>query len=194
MKVFVSWSGPRSGKIALALATHIKAVLNGAEPWLSKHIAAGTNWNNEINGRLAVSRFGILVLTDGNKNAPWLLFEAGAIAKGLDSTRVVPYLVDMEFSDIPQGPLTQFQGVQADEEGTSALLESINALCDPALAQEEVNRRFTSSWPDLQDAIITRPASADDYAEDDELRHFMSVQIDRFALSGNEPPEEDRRG
>lgn len=58
----------------------------------SKDIDRGALWFTEITGQLA-NTSGILYLTKENKNKPWTLFEAGALAIGLTSERVSPFLI-----------------------------------------------------------------------------------------------------
>ena len=46
-------------------------------------IEKGARWENEISLRLAESDLGIICLTPDNLEEPWVLFEAGALAKKL---------------------------------------------------------------------------------------------------------------
>ena len=96
MKVFLSWSGEKSQAVAEQLRHWIPCVIQTLEPWMSKHdIRAGMRWANELGGRLSETKFGIVCLTKSNTSAPWILFEAGALAKTVDETYVCPYLVDL---------------------------------------------------------------------------------------------------
>ncbi len=63
--------------------------------------------------------FGILCLTRENLEQPWILFEAGALAKRVqDNARVVPYLIDdISFAELDP-PLGLFQANKSDREGT----------------------------------------------------------------------------
>ncbi len=82
MKIFVSWSGDRSQALAQALRDWLPMVLHYAEPRLSQlDIAAGDRWANEVANELEASKFGIICITRENIIAPWILFEAGALAK-----------------------------------------------------------------------------------------------------------------
>ena len=47
-----------------------------------------------------------------NQSAPWLNFEAGALAKKLESSRVVPLAINLKPSEVQQ-PLGQFQAKEA---------------------------------------------------------------------------------
>jgi hypothetical protein len=64
MKVFISWSGERSAKVADALMDWLPKVLQGVEPWQSRHsIDKGARWSLEIAGALEGTSVGIACLT-----------------------------------------------------------------------------------------------------------------------------------
>ena len=84
MKVFISWSGEPSRSIALALRQWLPLVVQHAMPWMSdEEIASGTRWNESMTRALDETEFGIVCVTLANQHQPWLMFEAGAIAKRL---------------------------------------------------------------------------------------------------------------
>jgi len=69
-------------------------VIQSVKPFLSSNdIRSGQRWFSEIGKELQNTKFGILCLTPSNKEAPWILFEAGAISKIVDESRVVPLLI-----------------------------------------------------------------------------------------------------
>lgn len=90
-EVFISWSGDVSLRVAKALRGWLPKVLQGVTPWMSTDISAGERWNDILHGKLLASNVGVLCLTKENLKAPWLLFEAGALAKHLTEGRVIPY-------------------------------------------------------------------------------------------------------
>jgi len=154
MQIFISWSGKRSKAFALHLHKWIKNVLPNAEPWISERdIAAGQPWNRAIAERLRDTHVGIICLTPENLDAPWLLFEAGAIAKAVDSARVIPVLFNVSEAE-PKSPLAQFQSVEANRAGFFALISSINsALGDRSLPLESLTIVFDSLWPKFWDTL-----------------------------------------
>jgi len=159
MQIFISWSGTRSQAVALKLRTWLKDVIQTVEPWMSRHdIEAGARWSQEIAAGLENTNFGILCLTPENIHADWILFEAGALAKTLDAqTRVCPYCIGMRKSDIPSGPLTQFQAKEANEEETYDLLKTINVAMGSALSEEDLKRYFDRWWPELKEDLDNLP-------------------------------------
>jgi hypothetical protein len=160
VKVFISWSGEKSKAVASALRRWLPDVIQTIEPWMSRHdIDAGARWNTELSGQLEQTKFGIICVTRTNTGSPWLLFEAGALAKTLSGTFVCPYLIDLEPSEIPSGPLTQFQAKRANETETLELLNTINkALKDEALPDERVRRLYEKWWGDLNQQLNGLPS------------------------------------
>src|SRR5437868_2308301 len=128
MKVFISWSGAQSYAVAEKLKQWIPDVLQSVEPWFSgTDIDAGARWNDRIARELAESNFGIVCLTKTNPNAPWILFETGALAKAVENSFVCPYLIDTERSVITaKNPLFPFQSKLANEKETWELILTIN--------------------------------------------------------------------
>jgi hypothetical protein len=52
---------------------------------------------------------GIICLTKANQHEPWLMFEAGALAKHLTTARVIPLYIDLGPAQVT-GPLEDWQG------------------------------------------------------------------------------------
>lgn len=161
MKVFVSWSGDRSREVGTTLSIWMRDIFPDVDPWMSAHdIHAGTSWGQELNSGLELSNFGVLCLTPENISAPWILFEAGALAKASTIARVVPYLFGFSHSNIGY-PLAQFQRVLSDEQGTRQLFESINRTRDSPLEDERLRRLFTKwCWPELETTLKAIPPFA----------------------------------
>ncbi len=159
MRVFISWSGDRSKSVALALRDWLPTVIQQAEPWMSdSDIDPGALWNRELESQLAETRFGIICLTPENLSAPWVLFEAGALSKTVETAFVCPYLFDINPSQIT-GPLSRFQAVRTNQPDTLKLLKSINsAFGENALTTNILETAFQRGWPDLEAALSSVPA------------------------------------
>jgi len=158
MKVFIGWSGERSQAMALALRDWLPLVLHYVEPWLSeKDIGAGERWADAIAKELEASNFGILCVTRENLASPWIVFEAGSLAKSLSSSRVIPLLLDLEFSEI-SGPLAQFQAKKVDEEGVGEAIQSINRATQQPVQSDRAKQLFDALWPDLNKKLESIPA------------------------------------
>src|SRR5713226_3736020 len=114
MKIFISWSGDTAKEIALALREFLPLVENAFQPWMSEEdIGKGARWSPAIAAGLDESRAGIVCITRDNLTAPWLLFEAGALAKTSNAV-LCPYLFRLQPTDVT-GPLSQFQAVTSVE-------------------------------------------------------------------------------
>lgn len=157
MRVFLSWSGERSQALASALRDWLPLVLHYADPWLSKtDINAGERWSLEVAKELDASGFGVSCITAENITAPWLLFEAGALAKSLQEGRVVPLLLDLDFSDI-SGPFAQFQAKKAEKLGIWETICSINAVATAPVLNPKLEQLFEALWPGLEASIAAVP-------------------------------------
>ncbi len=177
MKLFISWSGEISHKIAVVLRDWIPALISAITPWVSSEdIRKGTRWSAELAKELEGAYFGIICLVPNNIMEPWLLFEAGALSKSVGESRVFPLLFRVEASHLP-GPLAQFQATIFEKEDVRKLMHSLNdPFGSPSVPPEQLNKAFEYSWLGLQGALaplleeITRsplttakgtPASAD---------------------------------
>ncbi len=157
MKAFISWSGQRSSALGQALRDWLPMVLQYVEPWLSQSdIDAGERWANEVGKELESSNFGIICITRENVSSPWILFEAGALAKFMQEGRVIPLLLDIEFKDIT-GPLAQFQAKKAEKAGLLDIVTSINRFSDGKLADVLLNRQFEALWATFEKALASLP-------------------------------------
>jgi hypothetical protein len=70
-KVFLSWGGELSGKLASALRDWLPAALQYVKPYFTPgDIEKGTKWNAEIAKELETSNIGIICLTRNNTDRP----------------------------------------------------------------------------------------------------------------------------
>jgi hypothetical protein len=154
MRIFTSWSGERSKAAALGLKSLLQDLFEEAvQVFVSDHISPGEAWAQRLGTELEQSEFGILCLTQENFQAPWLLFEAGAIAKKFGASRVVPYHIDELPTASERSPLAQFQHVRADRDGTHRLVESINNIRESPKPMDRLERSFAKWWPDLEQTL-----------------------------------------
>jgi hypothetical protein len=159
MKIFISWSGERSQKMAEALREWLPLVLHYAEPWLSKSdIEAGERWSIEVAKELQESNFGIICVTKDNLSSPWILFESGALAKSMDDGRVIPLLLDLDFKEI-SGPLAQFQAKKADQTGIRELVMSLNKSAQSPDPDDRLTKIFDPMYAQLGEKIAAIPSS-----------------------------------
>ncbi|WP_398494360.1 toll/interleukin-1 receptor domain-containing protein [Variovorax sp.] len=162
MKVFISWSGTRSHAVAQVLREWVTAVIQAARPWLSSEdIQRGAQWLGDIGHQLQESTVGIFCLTQKNKTAPWILFEAGAVAKGVPTSRICTLLIDLEPGDV-FAPLSQFNHTKLSREDMFKLATTLNAaLGENRLTDPQLKKSFEAHWgsfeADIQRAINDNP-------------------------------------
>jgi hypothetical protein len=151
MKVFLSWSGDASHKVALILREWLPAVIQSIEPYVSSEdIDKGARWSTDIASELADSSYGILCVTKDNLHAPWLTFEAGALSKTMDKSFVSPFLFDIKRSEV-NGPILQFQSTVFQKDDIKKLLVSLNkAGTEGQLNDEKLDKALEVWYPDLE--------------------------------------------
>lgn len=151
MKVFLSWSGARSREVANLLNDWLCCVIQASRPWIStRDLDRGSLWFGEINDQLKDTTVGIICLTQENKNRPWILFEAGALAKGLSTSRVCTMLVDLESKDI-EDPLAQFNHTFPNRESVFGLVRTLNGALGPSgLDVRILEQVFNTYWPQFE--------------------------------------------
>lgn len=154
MRIFISWSGDLSKNIAEIFRQWIPGVIQAAKPYYSPDdITKGTRWSTEISKELDASKIGIICLTKDNLDSNWIMFEAGALSKNIEKSKVVPLLFGIEPSDI-QGPLVQFQAAKFSKSEMKKVVKMVNSeLGDTALAPDVIDSVFEMWWPKLEAQI-----------------------------------------
>lgn len=194
MKVFISWSGDRSRAVADVLRRWFPSVLQAVRPYFSPDdVAKGSRWSSEIARELEASRVGLLVITPQNQEAPWLLFEAGALAKNLDRSKVCPLLFGgMEPTDV-KGPLVQFQAAQFSKEEMKRVVKMMNGeLAEAALPPDVLDSVFEMWWPRLEE-LVTKELAGDDEGEDEARRSERDLLEEVLALTRRLASDRERR-
>jgi hypothetical protein len=154
MKVFISWSGETSKNIADIFRQWIPSVIQSVKPYYSPDdITKGTRWSSEIAKELDESKVGIICLTAENLESPWIMFEAGALSKNIDKSKVCPILFGVDPSDI-KGPLVQFQAAKFTKDEIKKVVRMINSeLESNSLSSEVFENVFEMWWPKLSEKI-----------------------------------------
>ena len=161
MNVFISWSGERGQHVARTLRKWIPYVLQAVDPWMShEDIEPGTRWATELANKLECVNFGVICLTPETLNTPWVLFEAGALAKALDDAVVCPYLIDLEPGDL-KGPLNQFNAVLSNQDGSLGLFRSMNKALPGKRRLSDIilEETFERWWPSIKADLSQGPTA-----------------------------------
>lgn len=179
MKVFISWSGDRSKQLAEVIHWWLQHVLQFTKPFYSpEDIGKGRRWTNEISKELGQSQIGIIAMTEENLTSPWIMFEAGAIAKVVDESLVCPIVFGIKPTDLV-GPLEDFQAIAFNKDEVRQLLRTINkAGKDAALPERTLDEQFDKWWPDLEEKVeaimSTQPQTEPQREERDLLEEAVS--------------------
>lgn len=154
MKVFLSWSGEQSRDAAITLKNWLPFVIHAVKPYVSSEdIEKGARWSLDIAKELESSSYGILCMTPENLTAPWIHFEAGALSRMLDVSRVTPLLIGLKQSDV-HGPLQQFQMTVCQREDIWQMVTGLNRTLAPQSLDEHILRgTFDMFWPKLEAAL-----------------------------------------
>lgn len=155
VEVFLCWSGHVARDVAQKLNDWLPCVIQPVRPWYSEEIARGERWNTAVAQHLERSDFGIICLTPAATVSPWVMFEAGALAKSFDSGRggaVAPLLIGVAEAEVPP-PLTAFQTTHPTREGVWRLVRAIDARLPEAQRVRRLDTVFEAFWPDLGAAL-----------------------------------------
>lgn len=180
MKIFISWSGHASHRVALVLRDWLPMVIQSVEPYVSSEdIDKGARWSTDIADELHASSYGLVCLTKDNVNAPWINFEAGALGKSIDKSRVSPLLYKLKRSEVT-GPVLQFQSTVFEREDILKLLKSINTSCgQDALEDVRLEKSFDVWWPQLESKLSEIPDSVEETHK--EVLEPKNDQFDQFS-------------
>lgn len=154
MKVFISWSGPKSLAVAEVLREELPCLINELETFVSSEdIEKGTAWFPKIANELEQSHFAIICLTPENLESRWLHFEAGILAGKFSQTKVAPLLIDLEnITQVPP-PLSELQLTKFEKQDFFKLLCSLNKNTNKPLADSVLKTNFDRSWEPLTKKI-----------------------------------------
>ena len=154
MKIFLSWSGEESRQIAEIFKTWLPNVIQAIKPYFTPDdIIKGARWHTDISKELESSTIGLIFLTPENTESQWLMFEAGALSKHLEKSKVCPICFGFSVSDL-KGPLSHFQGSVFSKGEIKKALQMINQhFADNALSSEQLEVAFNKWWPDLEEKI-----------------------------------------
>ncbi|MDD5703559.1 MAG: TIR domain-containing protein, partial [Dehalococcoidales bacterium] len=150
-KIFISWSGQKSERVAHRLAEWLPSIVPNVDPLLSSNIPAGAMWLRDIADYLASAEMGLICVAKDNINSQWLNFEAGALWNHFAaSIPICPVLIDLASSELT-GPLSLFQAKPFDEQGMKTICRLLAEKT--ALSRERVDISFKAVWPRLKDDV-----------------------------------------
>lgn len=187
MKVFISWSGNISWKVAVIFRDWLPSVIQSLEPYVSSEdIDKGARWSTDIAKELEDSTFGILCVTKENLEAPWLSFEAGALSKTMEKSFVTPFLFDIKRSEV-QGPILQFQSTIFNKDDIKKMVQTLNKACgDAGISEQRLDKSFEVWYPTLEDelnALKNESVNTNEEIKTEDVNHSSEILEEILELS-----------
>ena len=151
MRLFISWSGGRSHRLAIVLKQWLETPFSehGISVFVSSDIKKGSMWLPAVNAELQRADAGLVCLTAQSLNSDWMLFEAGtlstAVAVRTGEARIFTYLLWVDPAGLP-GPLSVYQSTVATTDDT---LRLINSLLGYLKLDHMGTVAFAPAWDDL---------------------------------------------
>ncbi len=195
MKLFISWSGPRSLAVAEVLREELPCLINELEVFLSSEdVDKGSVWFQSITTEINNSNFGIVCLTAENLHKPWILFEAGALAGKFSQKKVAPLLIDLEPAQVAP-PLSHLQLTKFTELDFFRLLLSINKNATKPLADAVLERSFKRSWREIDAKVKEKLSKLPKLASTPVVDRTQNEKIDELlsitrSIAANTPSPE----
>jgi TIR domain len=153
MRLFISWSGGRSHRLAAVLKEWLEAhfASQGISVFVSSEIKKGSLWLSAVNDELRRADAGLVCLTPQSLDSEWVLFEAGALSTAValrtGEARIFTYLLGVDPAALP-GPLSVYQSTAATMEDT---LRLVNSLLDRnQVDTADFAAVWDKLWPRLQ--------------------------------------------
>lgn len=163
MKVFLSWSKPKSKELATATKEFLEGLFRGTiTVWMSSEsISYGSMSILDINVALKGSEKCIAFITEENINSPWIMYEVGSIAgkQYLESemnigNAVVPIVFDnLDSKYFISHPLNQFQRMTFCKEDMYKLVKQLNAKTNAFPDDITLEKQFNLNWTGLNKSI-----------------------------------------
>ncbi len=182
MKVFISWSGTTSFKVAKTLKEWIPCVIQDVQPYFSSEdIDKGARWSTDIAKELEAASFGILCVTKDNLKSQWLNFEAGALSKAIDKSKVCPLLFRLKPSDISNSPILQFQMANVEKNDIFKLFKSMNtSLEDAGLDEARLEKVFNTFWPEMEKDFNSIDELSNNSTEEKEKEDGNTIMLEEM--------------
>lgn len=156
-KVFLCWSKDRSKAIAEGWAKLLPEIVSG-KPILSTEFQKGREWSTMLRNDLNEAKTGIIFLTPENVVAPWIHFEAGALATAVANRNgeVFTYIYGFDPGRLA-GPLSAYQSTVATKQDTRRL---VHDLCLAMGSKQPTEDLYSKWWAKLEAALDKIPAPA----------------------------------
>jgi hypothetical protein len=151
MRIFICWSGVRSGKLATELGDWLPTVIEGLEPpFISFRIGPGKQWQEEIGNALRSSGAGLVCVTPESLDSHWIHFEAGALANAVHKRPL--FLYSYRVARLTD-PLQAYQARATTRDGTWDIVRTIAGAMKGEAVDVPLEEKFNQEWPRLARVI-----------------------------------------
>jgi len=163
IQIFVSWSMPASRVTAERAHEFLRKLFPTFKFFISsENISSGQRWFDVVSDKLSKCTIGIIVVTRENITRPWIHYEAGALAKLVEKSRVMPLLCGLGPSAIAETPLSAFQASELSKAGIKRIADSIREHTDYAQSETDFVEHFEMLWARLGADLCAVAPGADD--------------------------------
>ncbi len=154
-KVFISWAGNSSAEIAKHLKIWLKICLPSINIFMSSEISSGNRWTVELAKQLQEIDYGLLIYTKENLDNLWMAFEAGALSKRHENSRIVPLLFDGVKTANLHDSIRQFQAKYFEYDKFLTLLQDLNDLMPESKRQdqEDLQNASLATWDNFASQV-----------------------------------------
>lgn len=164
MKIFISWAKPKSKKIAYFIKEFLEGLFHDQiETWLSdENIKTGARPTVAISQALKECDKGIFCILKENYEAPWIMYEAGAISthehsiirEEKDNCVIWPILFEnISTEQLYRNPLYQFQFVEFSRDKMYKFVQEVNNTIVAFKDVTILEKHFGFYWKELNDNI-----------------------------------------
>ena len=149
VRVFVSWSGTRSLRVAERLVEWLPTIVPSARVFYSPDIDVGDEWLKILLKELNSAQFGIVCVSKQSHRSQWLHFEVGALwrQRARKNIPICPLLLDIEPPKL-DGPLEFLQARQFNKPGFRELCAEIAKRT--RLSDKQFEKNFSLVWKQLE--------------------------------------------
>ena len=163
MTIFLSWSKTKSKELANAIFLE-GMFRDQIKIWMSSEsISFGAMSMLDINEALKNSDKCIAFITEENINAPWIMYETGAVASKnylKDKNENVDAVIPIVFDDILDTafsghPLNQFQRMHFNKLSVHKLIRQLNDKIKAFPNESILNTQFNLNWNVLNKSVHT---------------------------------------
>jgi TIR domain len=156
MRIFISWSGASSQKIATILKWYLEKYILTLTCFVSsENIRKGNKWRDEIDAQLTSADMGIVCFVPSNVEAPWIVYESGVLEFRGKPVMGIAF-EKMSKSQI-KGPISDLQHSDFTEAEFLRILEDIvkNSRGDSVLGDNnsaeraDIRKLMDQFWNDM---------------------------------------------